>query len=518
MVITDAYANKNLYILAYGIQVSTMYCIGHNLEISPRIVSKYLILYSLALILGRILGSFIFLVPVAAMMYCLYVRNVDKALIFLVFWSYVFQFFKGQGWIDSQTIFRYLVKPNLYILILLFLTLTRLNFKDRLPLRCILWSVFMTLAIFLGYAYHSIYSITMIAYPVYIYLFVLIVSTRHNLPHFLKILFNLLIAIALLQLLLSILQVTGAIPRPLALNVDMRFYDAGMESGADDAATGTMGTARSTVTSWICTIVSMYLLSYAIQISHVGLAAVSLVFLFQYMTVDSKTGVAMTGIALILLLALHGFRKMLLSRRIRIFVVLVLGIAILYFGIQYYYAELISPGRAGRQIPISRVRSTFEVVSENTTEWGKVAGFVYLTKDFFDSDWALFLVGYGHEQYDYFLEDIDPEEMQLNNLTRSKSSIIYFYAQFGVIGLLLLFGLFLMLYRDIRRRRYATLLGASFRKCGTAILITTVVFMFLYPGITIKDEAFAMFLNLYAIVILHERGHSKVIRTNKLAS
>jgi hypothetical protein len=101
---------------------------------------------------------------------------------------------------------------------------------------------------------------------------------------------------------------------------------------------------------------------------------------------------------------------------------------------------------------------------------------------------------------------MDAPFMQLNNITRSRSSFIKMYGTFGIPGLFFLLWLINFFWSDIKTRHFYTSLGRSFKNSGRAILFGSTIFMFLYGGHTYKDLAFEAFLILYAVVLRIENN------------
>jgi len=478
-----------------------------RLEASLAISKSYIVHYILAgfisIVLGFFLKNYIFILPLSIFLYLVIKNKVDYVLLYLILWAFVYSYFQGQGWVTNTNVIKYALKPNLYAIICLLLYHKRLYFRSGIEIKFVIWALIAGLIVLSNDIYYSKLTTSAITYPVPIYIFLLALKVPRS-KLFNKKLLNLLIAVGILQLLISVLQITDTIPRPLSL--DSQVYGGSVVSGLDDAATGTMGTGRSNVTSWIGTVIFLFLLSFSLKRMNTGIAIFSLVFLLQYATVDSKTALGLTLVGIIYLIAKYGIYKTFLSKNFIIIIAIMIGVLGLRNLVNMYYVNKIAKG-VTLDNRIEGVNSTGQVILDDPFAWGKIAGFVNLTGDFLSKDKFKIFFGYGHGQYNYEIEEQDIFAMQRNNILRSRSTVIKTYAEFGLIGLALLLSLYKILRKEINNTNFRTPLGKSFSNSGVVICDMSFLFMFLYGGHDFRDAAFLMFLLIYALVLRNEQEY-----------
>jgi len=480
--------------------------IDTSLSISAKKILMNLVLLSIVLIYGTLSKNMIFIVPISVIIYSIKYNDTDNAILFIIFWAYIFRFFVGQGSISNAFLIRYLVSPDVYLLFILLLYHKKicLSYKhDRYLFR---WILGMILIVFFSDMINGSVNINAINYPSTIYYYFAIVHLPKR-TNFNNRLLNLIIAIAVLQILISVLQVTDTIPRPTLQQTSGYFSQYTWEPGLADVASGTMGTGRSTVTSWIGTVLFLFFLSIGLYKKKFIMVIFSFLFLFQYVTVDSKTALGMTVLGLILLLLAYNPIKILFSKRVVYILFIILAAMSIRILWDKYYRDVLGHSQGIKRTE-ELIASKVDVVINNLPVWGKIRGFVTISEDFDRKGIIYYLLGYGQGGYmnmrDY-IESKDAIPMQFSNITRSRSTIIRVYANLGLLGILFKVVLLLILAVGIIKMRTRTSVGHSFKKAGIPILIASVVFMFLYTGLSFQDEAFAMYIIIYALVVRYER-------------
>ena len=471
-----------------------------TMVINKRYIINYIFIGSISLLLGYFLKNYIFLLPLSVFTYLVIKNKADNVLLYLILWAFIYSYYQGQGWVSNVYIIKYALKPNIYAILCLFLYHKKLCCRLSISKKLTIWALIAGLMVLSNDLYYLKLTTGAITYPVSIYIFLLILQVPKS-KYFNNRLFNMLLAVGILQLLISILQVTDTIPRPLSLHSQM--HGGNTVSGFDDAATGTMGVGRSNVTSWIGTVIVLFLLSFSLRKKKLNIAIISLIFLLQYATVDSKTALGLTLVGIIYLFARYRLSKILLTKNILILIAIIIGVLGLRNLVNMYYVNTIARG-VTLDSRIEGVSSTREVIIKDPWSWGKIAGFVNLTNDFLSKNRSQIIFGYGHGQYNYEIEEQDVFEMQRNNILRSRSTVIKMYAEFGLMGVALLFGLYQILRREIKHMKFKTPLGESFSNSGLVICDMSFLFMFLYGGHDFRDAAFLMFLLVYALVLRND--------------
>jgi hypothetical protein len=334
---------------------------------------------------------------------------------------------------------------------------------------------------------------------------------------FSKELINFLIALGILQVIVSYLQVNQIIP---PASKDMSIIEGQSfiwVAGLDDVASGTFGAAASNVTSWFCTILFLFLFALGNITKKKWLMFLGILIVLQHGSVDSKTISALSIISFFYLLQKLKVYNVFNKKNVMYLVLVLFSGIILSLLLKTYYLKLYKEG-VGE--PKKLITDTAYIVYENFWNWGKFAGFKNITVDHLNNNPYQILFGYGRENYNYSdnmsrIESMDTPIMQLNNITRSRSAFIDIYAKLGLFALLLILYLFKILFMDINKRHYLTPLGLAFKYSASAMLIGSLILMFLYGGHTYNDPAFMTFFILYALVLRTENEYKKQITTQK---
>ena len=476
-----------------------MYYIDENLALSPKLIFSFLILYACILPLGYILHNFIVIVPVSIFIYLLFKRNYNNIVLFTIFWSFVYNYYIGQRNITNPFLITYLLKSNTYIIITLLLSLNRFHGGLFRKIRMYMyWSVVFIITVILSNAYNGTSFLNAIAYPTNLYVFILLLSCDY-ITSFNNKLLNLVVSIVILQLVLSILQVSDIIPRPIFTLYENVYKLPGL----DDVASGSMGAGSSVITSWLGTILFLFFYTFAIQIRRIPLALFSFIFLAQYVTVDSKIALGVTILGVLFSALKSNINLSFSDKRGVILLSTILFGFLFYRSVDYYYSNYLARSAGA---PTDRAENSFNLVRDNFNEWGKIAGFGYLTEEYLQTDPVRIVLGYGQGNFSPdHLYSRDTPTMQADNSLRSKSSFIKIYGEFGAIGLFFFTSFLLFIRKDIKRIAFSTSIGRSYRISGVIILDSTLVIMFLGPGsITITDKSVLLVLIIYALILRHE--------------
>ena len=474
-------------------------------------IIQYLMLGAVAMSLGYFLKEGIVAIACGIFLILLLFKKVDNLVLFLIFWLFIYNYYLGQNWIHNELISKYLIKGQFYTIITFIVFVRKGWFRDEFSKKLFSWVLIFLMIMLFSNILHLNFNPGFINQVYFIFMFFLILNIPGN-KFFERNLLSLVVAIGLLEVVVSILQVSQILAPPIKLSVDSQFL---WEAGLDDVASGTFGAGSSNVTSWLSTILFFTFFSFGVYRKKVIIVLASFIFMLQYVTVDSKTALVVSILAFILLLynlKIFTFYKV----RNYFYVSLIISfVFITQIMITSYYENIFNIGVGAVN---TNVANSAELVLSNIQDWGKIAGFKNITEDYIDTNPFYLLIGYGISNFDYDtnggrIENMDTPIMQLNNITRSRSSFISIYGELGIPGLLMLIWLFLILFRNIQKRNYNTVLGNSFKQSGIAVLFGSMIFMFLYGGHKYNDMAFLMFFILYASVL---RIENKYIETQFL--
>lgn len=490
--------------------------IENNLFFSYKKVVFIFLVGIVCLFMGKFLGDSIGVVSLLVFFLLLLRNKRDFLVLFLIFWVFLYEFYIGQGWVNNEIVSKYMIKGQFYIIITFFVFFERRWVDSRIEKKLFLWSMFFLLVVVFSDFMTLGLKPNFINQVFFVYLFLLVI----NLPKkrdFNTRLLNLIVAIGLLEVVICFLQVKQIIP-PGSKIMPTRTASFLWEPGLDDVASGTFGVGISNVTSWFETMLFIFCFSFGVYKKKVTIIIFSFVFLLQYVTIDSKTALGVTAFAFMYLLYKLRIFNFLKFRNI-VYVVMVFLAFVVMKGLigSYYDSFLGNRHESGSEYIERYVSKSVDVIFENIEDWGKIAGFEYITKDYLKKDASMLITGYGRANFTYDTNggrilDMDTSVMQLNNITRSFSSFISIYGSIGLLGLVLVLWLFWFLFTTIKNQIFTTDLGNSFQAAGLAILVGSFVFMFLYNALKYNDLAFLLFYIVFALVIRVEKdntSHSK---------
>jgi len=173
--------------------------------------------------------------------------------------------------VPNELISKYLIKGQFYTIITFIIFAKKRWFRDGFNKKLLKWAIFFLLIILLSDTIHFDLNPNFINHVYYIFLFFLILYLPKN-KSFESNLLSLIIAIGLLQVIVSFLQVNQIIAPPRKI-MEASTYFYQWEASLFDAASGTIGAAASNVTSWMETIL---FLTFFISSSKVVLIHISL--------------------------------------------------------------------------------------------------------------------------------------------------------------------------------------------------------------------------------------------------
>lgn len=472
-------------------------------------IFRYLIIIAVSLIAGAIIKDGIAIIFALLILYFSLKNNLYRAIETFSVWFFISNFFFGQGYITIELISKYIAKPS-FLLFVIFLF-----FINKIPQRLLharfvkVWIIFLILTL-LSAITQGQSPFVIITISSFFMMYLILQAKGLDQKQYMKLL-NLFVAVAIIQTVVSYLQVSGLIAPPtktMDLGSGEKFE---WTAGLDDVASGTFGAAASHITSWYAALISIFMiLMWSSTKNNNYLVILSITFL-QFATVDSKIIMGVT----ILMLCFMLFYLLKQKNKFRISPVRYIGIIIFMavgaFGFlkawnsyYEYYGEKTGGTRSDiNAVYETEAKGTMNLILSNISDWGKIRGYQYVFEDFIENKPIQLIWGYGIQGYEYntkmeYIESMDTEIMQLNNLTRSRSGLIKQFATSGLIGFILFIAAFYLWYKRNNQRiiNDFDLISKSLLKI---FLPFSLLAAFLYPiDITsIPLIAFAAIISIY---------------------
>jgi hypothetical protein len=420
-------------------------------------VLRYVLLIAFVLLGGVILKDGIAILFALIIIYFSATKNLYRAIEFFFLWFFISNFFIGQGYITNEFLINYIAKPS-FLLFLIFLFSFNKIPKQLLSAKYIIyWLAFLSITLFSSVTQgQSPFVIITISSFFMLYLLLQAKGIHENQYNNLL---NLFVAVAIIQTIVSFLQVTQILSPPSRMMENGTGGQFLMTAGLDDVASGTFGAGASHLTSWYASLISLFLLIIW-TITKKGKYIVLMVISFlQFATVDSKTIMVVTVLMLAYFIFFLLKERTLFRLSIRkfIFFIIIISIFSLFFikewnaYYQYYGVKTGGSRTSLSAVYGNEVENSKNLMLENIGDWGKIRGFQYVFEDFSNKPMQI-IWGYGIQGYTYNgkmtkIENKDTPIMKLNNFTNSRSGLIKQFAVSGLFGLLLFAISIVMWYR-----------------------------------------------------------------------
>ncbi|MGV3767645.1 MAG: hypothetical protein ACO1NW_16030 [Chitinophagaceae bacterium] len=455
-------------------------------------VLQYMALLGGVLIGGALLKDVFAVLAVIIIIFFTVRKKLFKALEWWLIWCFSYGFFVGQGFIKTELITKYAAKPTF----LLFMIAVAFFFKIPPAVKkarfILIWMAYLLIAL-ISLVYHKQSPFVLITASAFFFVYLLFRSASLQ-PRECKKLLNLLIAAALFQTFICVLQVAQIIPPSTRMMDDGTGDQFEWTAGLDDVACGTFGPVAGHIVSWYASFIAVFcILIWTITRKRKYLFA-TLLALLQFATVDSKT---IMGVMLVMMVFLfrhlwvnrNGFRlpaKKMISFGIS---AVVMGY-FLFLGWNFYYEYQHKAGGTESRgnfndVYETEIKKSQELILENISDWGKIRGFQYVMKDFTANDDFQVLWGYSLQGYSYNgkmsqIESNDTPLMRLNNFTRSRSSLITLFAQNGLVGFICYFAAMIAWYRYNTRKTVSNDLDKVIRSLTKIFFVFTIIAAFIY--------------------------------------
>lgn len=482
-------------------------------------ILKYLIISTVLMTFPTYINRILPFIPLLVAIWAAKINNINIFIIFIILWTYIYNFYIDYGYLSTSGIASYLADPKLYIVIVLVVNYKKVYKCMRYDRLIYVWIACTMIFTLFSDIVNAKISINLFTYPVVIMYYIL-VSTIYNINSKYNLM-SLLLAIGILQLVVSILQVYQIIDSP-SMSRTMSYYSYSWEPGLDDVASGTIGAGKSNVTSWIGTILFSLLFSYGIEIGKLTYYVIAPIFLLQYSTVDSKTALGITGFVTMIVILKYAGKIATDAKKFMSIVFIALSTLAIKQLVDIYYTNVLE-SQAGIEGRMEFVESNIQVILEDIYEWGKIRGFVEVSNLLLEEGPSKVLFGIGRgnyvsEGYRNMVESMDIQVMQRSNITRSRSTFITMYAEQGITGVLILIGMIAIIRGKLIKLKARTNIGRAMKISLLATLYGSVLFMFLYGGHKMSDLAFVMQGILLGYVINYEAGYNKYAMSNMTSS
>ncbi len=411
-------------------------------------VLRYVLVIAIALLGGVILKDGIAIFFTLVILYFSATKNLYRAVESFFIWFFISNFFIGQGYITIEFVSKYIAKPS-FLLFVIFIF-----FFNRIPKHLfsakfiITWLVFLFITLFSSLV-HGQSPFGMITISSFFIVYLLIQSSGMNHKQYNQLL-NLFVAVAIIQTIVSFLQVAQLIPPPSRMMDDGSGGQFLWEAGLDDVASGTFGAGASYVTSWYAALISLFmLLMWSLTKNWKYLIFMVISFL-QFAIVDSKT-IMLVTILMLGYLFFYLFKekkkfKINIVRYTLLLIILSVGTFGFYSAWNSYYVYYGNQTGGSRtsvnEIYQNEAQKSINIVFNNIGNWGKIKGFQYIFEDFSQNNPSEIIWGYGMQGYGYnekmkYIESKDTPLMQLDNFTNSRSGLIMQFATNGLLGFIL---------------------------------------------------------------------------------
>ncbi len=415
--------------------------------IDYKTIIRYLIIFAIILTGGSIAKDGFAVCIVLMTLYYIVKKDLYRAIEVFFIWFFIYGFFIGQGFISINVLSKYVIKPSFFLFIIF------LFFIDRIPVKLLkarfitTWIIFLLLSLWSS-VIQGQSPFTIITVSSFFLMYLLVQAKGIRSFQYQKLL-NLFVAAAILQTIVSFLQISQIIPPSFKMMDDSFGGQVKWVPGLDDIASGTFGTGSSHITSWYAALISLFLILVWSLTRRKEYLYFTAIILLQFAMVDSKIVIMVTMIMFVyFLFFLFKNQKIFHINTVRyLFFVCIFAIGTLGFYkawnlyYEYFSAQTGSNTRAGiSAVYKNMAQGSINAICDNIKDWGKIRGFQYVYEDFSkNNECGQLIWGYGMQGYNFndkmgLIESKDSPLMQMDNLTRSRSGLISQFAKSGLVG------------------------------------------------------------------------------------
>jgi hypothetical protein len=247
----------------------------------------YILTITILLLLGFLIEEGIAILFFMTILYYLLSKKIFQSIETFFIWYFISNFFIGQGYITNEIIIKYIAKPSFLLFIVFIFFINRIP-RQFLNTRFILFWFLYILSTLLSSIYNDQSVFVIITSSTIIMSYLIIQSKGLNKNDLYKFL-NLFVAVAVVQTVVSFLQVTEILNAPVKIMQDGDRGDFLWQAGLDDASSGMFGAVAGHVASWYAALVSFFLFIMWIFLRKNSYLIIMIISFLQFATLDSKT-------------------------------------------------------------------------------------------------------------------------------------------------------------------------------------------------------------------------------------
>jgi hypothetical protein len=415
-----------------------------------------------------------------------------KNIAFFIFliWIFTYKFYVGQG-LTTSKYFIQMEKAGFLVFLISFLPGMR-DFKNPFYGRVLKVHLAFLFIVIISYIINSFdITRTFIRFTCF-FIFIIIIGSRFEKKDYYTIC-HIIIALAIIQNIVSLMQYTQMLEPPRTTFVS-QVSETKWVAGLNDSQCGTFGAVASNYVSWFLSYMSIFCISYGLIKNNLKLQIFGIILLFQYSISESKTTLGTT----ILLFTYAIYRLVKLKDKFDINLGLLFKtLLIIFFTAQIFITAwnnyYVSLEKSNVPKPVKEVTRSLDLIKKDPLAWGKLSGYGMVAKLQKEEYPLKVLFGFGIGEYEwgnreYFVITRDVSAMSFNNFTNMRSSLIHYYAELGVFGMILLFMLYYFVWQYYKQTEFKTTFGKAMKIIYAPFILTSFMLGFLYSGIQFNNS------------------------------
>lgn len=476
----------------------------HNFDniIDFKLIRKWLLIITAYFFCGYAFKSYFSYFTLLLFFYFLLYRRYDYQLYLLILWIYINEYFNGIGYLPENPITINTSPFLAIILVLTFFQEWRQIIFDSLSNKIFIAQVIFGLIILFSTLVHEVSVFKILRFFFYYIVYIVILVSKFDIVTYKK-LFNQIFAIGFFQIPIAWAQYLQIVPAPRIRDASASYVDAYIQLFLDDAACGTFGPASSPDLSLFLTFLAfIFLINFIITKKYIYLFS-GMFLLMQYIVVDSKTVLGISG--------LIGFLIVVLSTRIRQYLIRVINFKIIivailfsagfYISIKSYYERGLYDNNESQLGDIEEMLEfSKRTVGIHIAEWGKIQGFYHvkeLQKKSGGDVNIFFGFGLGESWYREIIANKTYFRFFLrgyaNHFLDTSSTMISLMAETGVLGLIMFIIIYLIILRNIPKYSTRFDIIKAYHFILPAFIIGILVYSFINKELKTNDASIITF-------------------------
>lgn len=479
--------------------------------IDYKFIGKWLIIITTYFLLGHAMKNYLGYFTIVIFLF-FYTQKLYTHQIYLLFiWFFIYEYFIGVGLLHSSG-------PDVssattfFALFTIFINSKRLGESlNNKHIRSLLYLHFLLfLCLLISFIINNYKPLRLIRFFDYFLIFISILSTNFKLRDYGNMV-NLLFAIGIFQIPVTFAQYYRLVPAPTVNPVTNRLGSSLHETGLDDIACGTFGAISSPDLSLFLSLLALILFIYGLKMRKLIYYVMSVFLLLQYTIVDSKTVLFVFIIIAFLTILLTPSYRYYLLKTISFKTIIIVSIIIVgfYFSIINFYEKGYSESRGSELNNVTNVsKKSFQLVTKYFWEWGKIQGFKYV-RELQNKEGGNLNTLFGMGIGEYSLEQRQSVSMKtnynflingfFNNFVKGESTLIVLFATIGIIGLILVFLIYIRLYKLFAHNTLNDHFTSSIYLIGRSFIIGCLLYSFLHFAFNLNGKSITLFWIFIAI-------------------